>query len=152
MQGYNRSGEYYEFVDKYIANNTKIQIKNNKLIYSENVKDLFIDIERVKKSIGIGDYIGSLSHLRRCSERFIDEVLIEGNIMPYKFINLKQVERINLIDDEGLLDKRSVDFIHKIRISGNEAIHDGQADEATAKHSLEVLQDIIHQWISNNNN
>ena len=45
MQGYNIKGEYYEFVDKYIANNTKIQIKNNKLIYSENVKDLFVDIE-----------------------------------------------------------------------------------------------------------
>ena len=152
MQGYNIKGEYYEFVDKYIANNTKIQIKNNKLIYSENVKDLFVDIERAKRSIDIGDYIGCVSHLRRCSERFLDEVLIEGNIMPYRFINLKQIEKINLINDEGLLDEKSIIFIHKIRISGNAAIHEGQADEYTAKHLLEVLQDIIHQWISINNN
>ena len=151
IQGYNIHGEYFGFIDKYLKDNMNIKVKNNSLIYSEKIKELFIDIERAKKTFGIEDYVASLSHIRRGAEKFIDEVLMNSRISSEKFVNLSQYEKIKLSQCENILPNRTVQLLDMIRDCGNYAVHKGHADKENTQKLLESIQNEIHNWISNNN-
>ena len=79
-QGYDLEGNYLAYVDNYIRKNINIVIKNKTLIYSEGVKNLFINIDRARSSFNYGDYIGSLVHLRRGLEELVYLALKYNNI------------------------------------------------------------------------
>lgn len=151
MQGYNEKCEYFEFINKYIDENIKIKVINNKLIYSDEIRELFIDIERSKRSIIMKDYIASISHLRRAAEKFLDKVFIANGVLPYKFINLNQYERIEFAKNEDLLSDDCVKVLNIIRENGNLAVHEGEADKELTENILGNLQKEIHKWIENYN-
>lgn len=151
-QGYNMKGEYFEYIEKYLRENTEIKVKNKTLIYSEEIKDVFIDIEIAKKTMIIEDYIATISHLRRCGEKFATEVLMSSGILPYKFMNLNQYDKIKLVQQEKLLSYGAVKLLDKIRDNGNGAVHEGQADKKVAEEFLSNMQAEVHNWISSKNN
>lgn len=133
-----------------IADNKIIDISNKELIYTENVKDIFMDIERAKRTIEIEDYIAAVSHMRRCSEKFVDEILLVGKIPPYCFLKLKQYDKINLINQKGIIGEKEVSVLEEIRANGNDAIHRGIASEKIARELLGMLQETVHAWLNLN--
>ncbi len=151
MQGYNVKGEYFEFIDKHINENTSISIKNNSFIYSDEIRELFVEIDRAKRSIEIEDFIAAISHLRRVSESYLEKVLLLSNVLPYKFIDLNQYERINLANYEGLINDNDKEILHWIRINGNDAVHSGKGDKETAIKIMDELQKQIYKWIEIHN-
>ena len=147
MQGYNSKGEYSEFMDKYIEDNTNIKVINKELIYNERIKNIFIDMNRIEKNLYINDYVGALSHLRRANEILVSEVLNQSEILPYEYIDLTTYNKLKLIDKMNLLENKEIDFLHEIRQTGNEAVHGGIVNPESTKMLIISFKEYLHKWI-----
>ena len=118
------------------------------IVYSENIKNIFLDIERSKKSMLIEDYIGALSHLRRASGILVEEILMQSDILPYKYLNLSTFERLNIIKENGLADENELKLLHEIRQTGNIAVHKAEADLTSTESLIKSFQRLLHEWIN----
>ena len=151
MQGYNLKGEYFEFIDKYLSDNTNIKIKNKELLYSEKVKNIFIDIELCKRNISIEDYVGALSHLRRAAGRMLTEVLLQSGMEYNKFKGLTSFKKINIIKENRIIADKEIELLDEIRLTGNESVHQAIGNENETLMYLEKFKNFLHNWLEINN-
>lgn len=152
-QGYNREGNYLAYVDNYIRNNTNIVIKNKPLIYSQGVKDLFINIDRAKSSFSNKDYVGSLIHLRRGLEELAHVALTYNNISLDDIAVLTLFDRLNLAKFKNIFSSQELAFYHNLRKEANDnGAHMGAVENKdSTKIYLEEFIKFAHKWIENNN-
>ncbi|UXZ09779.1 DUF4145 domain-containing protein [Clostridium perfringens] len=148
-QGYNLKGEYLGFIDKYLLDNTNIKIKNKKLIYSEEIKDIFIDIERCKKTISIEDYVAALSHLRRASERMLTEIILQSDTQNKSLKDLTSFQKINIIKGNNIITAKEVKLLDEIRLTGNEAVHEAIGDKKTNFNVFRKIQKFLSWMVRN---
>jgi len=152
-QGYNWEGNYFSYVDNYIRSNTNIVIKNKTLIYSQGVKDLFINIDRAKSSFGHGDYVGSLVHLRRGLEELVHTALTFNNISTGDIAELTLFDRLNLVELKNIFSPQELAFYHNLRKEANDnGAHMGAVENKdSTKFYLEEFIKFAHRWIEKNN-
>ncbi len=152
-QGYNWEGNYLAYVDNYIRKNTNIVIRNKTLIYSQGVKDLFINIDRAKSSFSYVDYVGSLVHLRRGLEELIHVALTYNNISIGDIAELTLYDRLNLAELKNIFSSQELAFYHNLRKEANDnGAHMGAVEnKESTEFYLEEFIRFAHKWIENNN-
>uniref|UniRef100_UPI00261ECE79 hypothetical protein n=1 Tax=uncultured Clostridium sp. TaxID=59620 RepID=UPI00261ECE79 len=151
MNGYNEIGEFSEFINKYIEENTKLNVKNSKFIYSDEVRNLFIDIQRAKRNFEIEDYIGAISHIRRGGEVLMENIFLKSTLRPYEYIKLDFYNKINFAKSNNLINLSTYENITIIRESGNKAVHNALDDKHKARQVIDILQNEVEKWIDKNN-
>lgn len=77
----------------------------------------------------------ALIKLRLFGEKFVEYILTCESLS--EFLPNKQVDRINILQNKGLIDSNISSTLHKIRMNGNKASHNGFSSESCAKDMLE---------------
>lgn len=146
-EGYTRNGEYKECIFAYIKKNTNIDISSSsgKLLLTEDLKNITLNIDRAQKSLDSRDYVASLSHLRRSGEHFVKEILKSENLELS--IRNSQLENLDILTNNNLLTAEQVKRLHEIRITGNSAVNEGIGDIEHAETLLKEFREMIHNWL-----
>jgi hypothetical protein len=122
-------------------------------LYSQGIKDLFIDIDRAKAGFRNGDYVGSLVHLRRGLEELVCVALKTNGVSFDDIANLNLFDRLNLAESKEIFSSKEMEFCHKLRKEANDnGAHMGALDNKdTTAIYLEEFIKFAHKWIENNN-
>ena len=149
-QGYNEKGEYKTFMNEYF-NEHDINISNNKTehIYTEEIKDILLDLSQVGTQILLDFKSTALAKLRTSVELYTKEKLKRHGFTKLLYSN--QQERNEFLKERELISLSEYHLLEEIRTKGNDSTHEFNHrlnfTITDVKELYKQAEDLISKWI-----
>lgn len=125
---------------------------NYKYIHSKEFKNIILHLEKAQKQIEVlKDVDAASNHIRQACEGFVEFIIYRVNGIK-KNQNEKLFDLISRIENEYILGKNEINFLHKVREIGNQGSHYGNktATIEDIDNLLYRFKELVYQWINNN--
>lgn len=151
-QGYNEQGEYKSFMDNYFdEHNIAVSQSSKERIYTEEIKDILLDLSQVGTQILLDFKSTALAKLRTAVELYTKEMLKRQGFT--KQIYSIQQERNEFLKERSLVSLDEYKLLEEIRTKGNDSTHEFNHklnfSIADVKDLYKQAEVYISKWIKN---